>query len=133
MKDDLGLSFKRISSVALHTNSVKNRILRQQFALKLIDLLRQGKRIINFDESWINNLDYRRMKWRPYKQANSVAKTQVTPRISMILGIETTGAIYLSLLQANNDSRTMELFFKSLVRKLDSEKKRMEKEHCDSS
>ena len=40
----------------------------------------------------------------------------------MIVGIDTAGAVYLSLLQANNDSRTMELFFKSLVRKLDKER-----------
>ena len=123
MKEDLGMSYKRISTVALHTNSEKNRILRQQFALKLVELLRQGKRIINVDESWLNALDYRCMKWRAYKSTNSISKVQVVPRISVIVGIETTGAVYLSLLQSNNNTQTMELFFKSLVRKLDSERK----------
>ena len=122
MKDDMGMQYRRIQVVALHTNSMKNRILRQQFSIQLVNLLNQGKRIINVDESWLNMSDYRRMKWRAHGDNNSLAKTQVSPRISMIIGIETTGAVYLSLLQANNDSRTMELFFKSLVRKLDSER-----------
>ena len=122
MKEDMGMRYRRIQVVSLHTNSEKNRILRQRFAIELVNLLNQGKRIINVDESWFNMSDYRRMKWRAYGDNNSLAKTQVSPRISMIIGIETTGAVYLSLLQANNDSRTMELFFKSLVRKLDAER-----------
>ncbi len=122
MKNDMGMRYRRIQVVALHTNSVKNRILRQQFAIQMVNLLNQGKRIINVDESWLNTCDFRRMKWRAHGDNNSLAKTQVSPRISMIVGIETTGAVYLSLLQANNDSKTMEIFFKSLARKLDAER-----------
>ena len=98
MKDDMGMRYRRIQVVALHTNSEKNRILRQRFAIELVTLLNQGKRIINVDESWFNMCDFRRMKWRAYGDNNSLAKTQVSPRISMIVGIETTGAVYLSLL-----------------------------------
>ena len=46
----------------------------------------------------------------------------MAPRISIIMGIESTGAVYLSLLQCNNTSSTMDLFFKSLVKKLDAER-----------
>jgi len=38
------------------------------------------------------------------------------------MGIESTGSVYLSLLQCNNTSSTMDLFFKSLVKKLDFER-----------
>ena len=92
------MSYKRISTVALHANSEKNRILRQRFAIELVNLLNQGKRIINIDESWLNQTDFRRMKWRERGTTNSVAKVQMAPRISIIIGIETTGALYLSLL-----------------------------------
>ena len=62
------------------------------------------------------------MKWRTQKAKNSMISNQIAPRISMIVGIENDGSLYLSLLQANNDSKTMEIFFHSLVRKLDQER-----------
>ena len=84
--------------------------------------MHQGKRIINIDESWLGMTDFRRMKWTVKGHPRSHIRSQVVPRISMIVGLDTTGAVYLSLLQANNNSNTMELFFKSLVRKLDRER-----------
>ena len=50
------------------------------------------------------------------------AIVQVQPRISMIMGIKTNGAIYMSLVQANSNSKVMEIFFRDLVKKLDQEK-----------
>ena len=115
------MSYRKVKGVAPHANSEKNLVLRQQFAIELAALIGKGKRILNVDETWLGMTDFRRMKWRPRGSNNSVTQAQMAPRISMILGIDTTGAVYLSLLQANNDSTTMDLFFKSLVRKLDSE------------
>ena len=40
----------------------------------------------------------------------------------MILGLDTQGSVYLSLLQANNNAQTMGLFFQRLTRKLDKER-----------
>ena len=31
-----------------------NMVIRQQYALKMLELLRERKRIINIDESWLN-------------------------------------------------------------------------------
>jgi len=62
---DFGMSYKKIKSVALHANSDKNRILRQRFAIELVNLLNAGKRIINVDESWLGMTDFRRQKWCP--------------------------------------------------------------------
>ena len=42
--------------------------------------------------------DFRRMKWSVKGDTNSVPMVQVQPRISMIMGIGTNGAIYTSLL-----------------------------------
>ena len=67
--------------------------------------------------------DFRRRKWQVHKDFNSVAKLQVIPRISMIVGIDTRGQIYLSLLQSNNNASTMRIFFHSLVKRLDAERK----------
>ena len=87
----------------------------------MVNLLNQGKRIINIDESWLGMTDFRRMKWVFKDQSTSMIQLQVVPRISMIVGLDSMGAVYLSLLQSNNNNNTMELFFKSLVKKLDAE------------
>ena len=40
----------------------------------------------------------------------------------MITGLDSTGQIYLSLLQSNSNAKIMEIFFHSLVRVLDKER-----------
>ena len=41
--------------------------------------------------------DFRRMKWQCPGTTNSVAKVEVSPRVTMILGLDTMGEIYVSL------------------------------------
>ena len=89
--------------------------------MELVTLLSQGKRIINVDETWLGMTDFRRRMWSEKRKPASVVQLQMVPRISMIMGLDSAGAVYLSLLQSNNNSNTMELFFKSLARKLDQE------------
>ena len=98
MKQDLNMSFKKIKTVTLRTNSEKNLVLRQQFAIKLIELMQAGKRIINVDQTWLGMSDFRRMKWRPKDSTNSVPKLAIRPRITMFVGMDTEGELYLSLL-----------------------------------
>ena len=43
-------------------------------------------------------------------------------RISMICGLGTDGRVYLSLLQANNNSRVFGMFLRQLVKRLDVER-----------
>ena len=49
LKDDLGMRYRKIKPLSMNTNSERNLVLRQQFALELIRLLTAGKRIINVD------------------------------------------------------------------------------------
>ena len=67
--------------------------------------------------------DFRRMKWTPRGKVNSVAKKNLQPRISLIVAMDSTGAVYLSMLQANSNSAVMELFFSHLIKLLDKKKK----------
>ena len=39
----------------------------------------------------------------------------------MITGLDSRGKVYLSLLQSNNNAKTMEIFFQALVTQLDKE------------
>lgn len=49
MKEELGMRYRKIKMVTVNTNSERNLVLRQQFALELIRLLVQGKRVVNID------------------------------------------------------------------------------------
>ena len=58
--------------------------------------------------------DFRRMKWQVPGTTNSVAKLEIAPRITMILGMDSQGNVYVSLAQANSNSEMMELYFRAL-------------------
>ena len=92
------MSYKKVQSISLHTNSVNNLVCRQRYALEMLRLLREKKRILNVDESWLGMTDFRRMKWQRRDDNNSVPHLQLAPRVSMILGLDTEGSVYLSLL-----------------------------------
>jgi hypothetical protein len=66
--------------------------------------------------------DFRKMKWQSPGTTNSVAKLEIAPRITVILGLDSRGNVYLALAQANSNSQMMELFFRSLAAKLDKER-----------
>ena len=91
LRDELHMRYKKIKHVSVHANSQKNLVLRQQFALELIKHIHAGKTILNVDESWLGMSDFRRMKWCPYKDTNSVPILQLQPRISMIVALDTSG------------------------------------------
>ena len=64
MRLELNMRFKKLVRISVHANSVRSLILRQQYALKLITLLKSGKRILNVDETWLGMTDFRRRKWQ---------------------------------------------------------------------
>ena len=107
----------------MNSNCEKNLVLRQQYALQLIKLLKEGYRILNFDQTWLSMSDFRRMKWRPYGTTNSIPKVSIQPRISMFIAIDTNGKTYLTLLQSNTNNRIMDIYLRQLVLKLDQEDK----------
>ena len=98
MRHQLQMRYRKVIPISIHGNSEKNLVLRQQFAQKFIHHLLDGKILLNVDESWLGMTDFRRRKWRTPKSTNSVKRLELTPRISMILGLDTTGRVYLSLL-----------------------------------
>jgi hypothetical protein len=57
------MRYRKVVPISIRTNSEKNLVCRQQFALKYIHALLDGKTILNVDESWLNMTDFRRRKW----------------------------------------------------------------------
>ena len=121
MNEEVGMRYRRIKRIQLQQNSDINIILRHQWALKYIELLKQGYRFINADESWASELQYQRMKWRAPGTTNSVPVKQVQPRISIIAALDMSGQILCSLSHSNTTSNTMSLYIKGLVRCLDKQ------------
>ena len=50
-----------------------NLVLRQQFAIKYLEILKKPKIIVNADESWINEFCFLRRKWKVPGTTNSVS------------------------------------------------------------
>ena len=122
MREELGMRYRKIKTVSLHSNSEKNLVLRQRWSLEFLAQARKKRVFINVDETWLGMSDFRRMKWQVPGTTNSVAKLEIAPRITMILALDTKGRIYVALAQANSNSSMMELFFRSLASRLDSER-----------
>jgi hypothetical protein len=97
MRKELGMRYRKIKQVSLHSNSEKNLVLRQRWALEFLAQARKKKIFLNIDETWLGMSDFRRMKWQVPGTTNSVAKLEVAPRITVILGLDSLGNVYLSL------------------------------------
>ena len=70
----------------------------------MIELLSKGFNILNCDETWLGMTDFRRSKWQVIGSTNSISKKLMVPRVTMILGLDTFGNVYMSLLQSNSNS-----------------------------
>ena len=87
----------------------------------MLPLLESGKRIINIDESWLNQTRFLRKTWVPSGCPSTFRDKQVNPRISLILALDTEGKMHYALTQANTDADVMTLFLRHLIRQLDVE------------
>ena len=117
------MRYLKVIRHSLNANSEKNLILRQQSALKLLKLINKKSRLINIDETWIGESDFRRRKWQVKGISNSLPLKGVRPRITLIAAVDTHGQKYLSLLQANSNSDIMRIYLENLVEILDIENK----------
>ena len=89
--------------------------------MKMMGLLKEGWRILNVDESFINESSYNRKMWCPTKSPSTVNEKQIIPRLALIAALDTDGQVYFSLNHANTDSQVMILFLSQLIFVLDQE------------
>ena len=95
------MKYKKIKRIAYLGNSDRCLILRQDYAKVMLDVLESGKTVLNIDETWINEGDFRPKKWTKRGLSNSFSSREVNPRISMISAVGTDGSIYTTLTQIN--------------------------------
>ena len=63
--------------------------------------------MVNIDESWIAESDYRRCRWVPKGDDNSLSERAVGHRVNMIVAVSSQGHVWLSLTQCNTDENVM--------------------------
>ena len=81
----------------------------------MIGSLYQGKRVINIDESWLNETSFIRKTWVNKQGRGNTVLNVVTPRVSLIAAIDTDGNVWFTLSHANTDSNMMTLFLYHLT------------------
>ena len=91
MRKDLGMGYRRARTIPIQSNTERCLVLRQQYALKMLPLLKSKKRIINVDESWLNHDRFIRKVWVPSDGTGSYSSKQMQPRISLIAALDTDG------------------------------------------
>ena len=80
-----------------------------------------GTRVINLDESPLDQHCYRRFRYGHKDEVNSLPLRAISPRISIIAAIDTVGNIYMSLTQVNTNTKVFLLYLTKLVAKLTTE------------
>ena len=118
MKEDFQLGWRPVKNLAQTSNTPRSLILRQKYAEMMISLYEAGHRIINVDETWVNDLNYCRRVWRLKGANQTLKKIPVYPNLSMILAIDTFGNSYFSLSHARTDSETFCEFIHFLCERL---------------
>jgi len=89
--------------------------------LKLLPRLQAGTRILNIDESWLNETNFTRKMWCPAGAPATVIQRPISHRLALIAALDTEGDIYFSLTQSNTNQQVMLIFLIHLVKQLDQE------------
>ena len=58
------LKFKKTKRIPQHANSLRNQYMRQQFSIKMLKLMQEGKRLLAVDETWYGETNYTRQTWQ---------------------------------------------------------------------
>ena len=106
----MGYRYLKVRKQPIHVNTERCLVLRQQYALKMISLLREGKRIINVDETWINETNFTRKAWCSTKSTATEPQKAVQPSLAMITSLDSDGRIHFALSHSNTDQDTFMLF-----------------------
>ena len=59
LKQDHKLSYRKIKRVPFQGNSERCKVLRSLYAQKMLPIYETSQRVINIDESWLNEADFR--------------------------------------------------------------------------
>jgi hypothetical protein len=115
LKDELSLRYKKADPITFRHNLHESKLQRQYAAKWYIKFLAEGKRVINVDESVLNQTDKRRRGWFAKDQKNFVSHLERLARINIIAAVSSWGDFYFTINCGKSISRTVLLFLIKLV------------------
>ena len=95
--------------------------MRCLFAQKFFEILENGKRVINIDETWLPSTDFRSRQWKKKGVINTLPDRPIGSRTNLIAAISSDGEVYAAICQANTDTDVMMMFMSRLALVLTSE------------
>ena len=57
----------------------------------MLELYNQGRHVVNVDESWVPDTDFRRFCWKRQGETNSLPENGMSHKINMIVAVSTEG------------------------------------------
>ena len=83
--------------------------------------MERGKRVINIDETWLNETSFVRKVWAKKGGQGNLRLNAVSPRLSLIAALDTDGKVWFCLSHAITISDVIAAFLKHLVDVIDLE------------
>ena len=112
------MRYKKIQRVAFQGNSERSLVLRNLCAKTYFDLLNGDTVLINIDESFFIDTEFRTKKWRLRGETNGVNEKGIAPRLNVFGAVDTDGRVYMSITQVINNHSVFCVFMQKLVAKL---------------
>lgn len=104
------VSWRKIRDPGLLVNTDRSKVLRQQHAFILLNLLNEKRRIINIDESSFDSTTFARYGWQLKDARSSGVVKPLGARITMIAAIDTEGCLWYSISHGTNTGATFSSF-----------------------
>ena len=109
------VSYRMIRDPGLLVNSDKSKVLRQKYAFTVMNLLKEGHRIVNVDESNLDTLTFLRYGWqRKDLRATGLTK-QLGARLTLIAAIDSDGRLWYTLSHSSGTGHSFSLFLQYLA------------------
>ena len=115
------MSYRKIKKVPVQGNTERCKVLRCLWAKKLFSLLESGHKVINIDETWIPETDFRKYKWSKKGEQNTYPERVIGHRANLIVALSNDGEVYASITQCNTDADVYMMFLSRLASVLTKE------------
>ena len=123
LKQDHKLSYRKIKRVPFQGNSERCKVLRSLYAQKMLPIYETSQRVINIDESWLNEADFRGRRWKGRGMLNTASDKVFSQKINIIAAIASDGDMWMSLTTCSTNSEIMMLFMTRLASELTKQSK----------
>ena len=123
LKGSHNLSYRKIKRVPFQGNSERCRVLRSLYARKMLTLYQSPQRVINIDESWIPEADFRRRRWKRRGMINTAPDKLLSQKVNIISAVASDGEVWFALTTCNTNSDVMMLFMTRLASELTKQSK----------